>query len=189
MIEIVNEPLQNTGDQTTSMRSSYYADAWNRVHTKEDDLGVHGDAQVHLAVMNDNWGSGNPVEYMNSWYVAYDDHRYLKWDTSVSVSQASYLAASCNDASQSDSPGIVGEFSLSPPDDVQWDADWTPASNVDFYAKWFAAQMTSYESHNLGWFFWSWKTELGDYRWSYKDAVAAGVIPTDLSTVSRSSAC
>ena len=28
-----------------------------------------------------------------------------------------------------------------------------------------------------------WKSELGDYRWSYRDAVAAGVIPTDLDSV------
>lgn len=189
MIELVNEPLQNTGDQTTSMRESYYKDAWDRVHTKEDDLGVTGDAQVHLLAMNDNWGSGNPTEWMNGWYVAYDDHRYLKYDTSVGVSQSAYLSASCNDASQSDSPGIVGEFSLSPPDDVQWTNAWTPSTNTAFYAKWFAAQVSSYEAHNLGWFFWSWKTELGDYRWSYKEAVAAGVIPQDPGSVDRSAAC
>lgn len=189
MIEIVNEPLQNTGDETTSMRTSYYKDAWDRVHSKEDDIGVHGDAQVHLAVMNNDWGSGNPTESMNSWYVAFDDHRYLKWDSRVSVDHASYISASCNDKSQGDSPGIVGEFSLSPPDDVQWNSDWDPNSNKDFYMQWFAAQITSYEEHNLGWFFWSWKTELGDYRWSYQDAVSDGVIPENLGTIDRGSAC
>ncbi|ERS98107.1 endo-beta-1,6-glucanase [Sporothrix schenckii 1099-18] len=188
MIELVNEPLQTQNDQTSSMRNSYYKNAWDRVHTKEDALGVHGNAQVHLAVMNNDWGSGNPTESMNGWYVAYDDHRYLKW-SSVAVDKSAYLQASCNDNSQSDSPGIVGEFSLSPPDNVQWNADWTPSTNTDFYTKWFAAQVTSYEQHNLGWFFWSWKTELGDYRWSYKDAVAAGVIPKDPGSVDRGAAC
>ncbi|EFX04331.1 endoglucanase 2 [Grosmannia clavigera kw1407] len=189
MIELVNEPLQNTGSQTTSMRESYYKDAWDRVHSKEDSLGVTGNGQVHLLVMNDNWGSGNPTEWMNGWYVAYDDHRYLKYDSSVSVSQSAYLSASCNDASQSDSPGIVGEFSLSPPDNVEKTSAWAPSDNKDFYTKWFAAQVSSYEKHNLGWFFWSWKTELGDYRWSYKEAVEAGVIPKDPGSVDRSAAC
>ena len=189
MIEIVNEPLQNIGDDTTSMRTSYYKNAWDRVHSKEDAIGVHGDAQVHLSVMNNNWGSGNPTESMNSWNVAFDDHRYLKWDSRVAVDHDSYIAASCNDQSQGDSPGIVGEFSLSPPDNVQWNDDWKPSTNKAFYTKWFTAQMTTYEQHNLGWFFWSWKTELGDYRWSYQDAVSGGVIPSDLGSIDRSSAC
>ena len=37
--------------------------------------------------------------------------------------------------------------------------------------------MSSYEK-GAGWVFWSWKTELGgDWRWSYKAAVEAGVVP------------
>lgn len=62
---------------------------------------------------------------------------------------------------------IVGEWSLSPPDDVQWSSEWDPSSNVDFYKKWWAAQVMAYEKTE-GWFFWSWKSQLGDYRWSYQ---------------------
>src|SRR4051812_16239942 len=65
-------------------------------------------------------------------------------------------------------PTIVGEFSLSVPDNVQWNGDWHPDSNKDFYNRWFAAQIIRYERDTNGWIFWSWKTQLGDYRWSYQ---------------------
>jgi glucan endo-1,6-beta-glucosidase len=32
----------------------------------------------------------------------------------------------------------------------------------------FAAQVKGYEKTTSGWTFWSWKTTLGDYRWTYK---------------------
>lgn len=32
----------------------------------------------------------------------------------------------------------------------------------------------------MGWVFWSWKTQLSDYRWDFQDAVAAGVVPSGL---------
>jgi hypothetical protein len=65
-------------------------------------------------------------------------------------------------------PTIIGEFSLSVPDNVQWNGDWHPDSNKAFYSQWFAAQIMSYERDTNGWIFWSWKTQLGDYRWSYQ---------------------
>lgn len=55
--------------------------------------------------------------------------------------------------------------------------------------QWFAAQVQSYEQH-LGWVFWNWKSQLGtDYRWSYKAAVDAGVIPTDLGSIAAVNIC
>ncbi|KAJ3142537.1 hypothetical protein HK100_001790 [Physocladia obscura] len=94
--------------------------------------------------------------------------------------QSSYLNASCTDdrGSADGTSTIVGEFSLSVPDDLQFTAAWDPSTQRDFYEDWFAAQLYAYQKQ-LGWIFWSWKTQLGDYRWDYKAAVAAGVIPTD----------
>ncbi len=122
------------------------------------------------------WGSGSPWEFLpSSHYVACDDHRYLKWDPSVPVSHDSYIQTSCRDnRSGPDSPTIVGEFSLSVPDDVAGNDDWEPSKNVDFYKKWFAAQVTAYETKSSGWVFWTWKSELGDYRWSYQGKHSAG---------------
>lgn len=143
-------------------------------------------------MMNELWGSGNPNQDLsNTYFAAYDDHRYIKWDTSVSVSQSSYLSESCHDNRNSDNetPTIVGEFSISVPDNVQWTSGWDPSTQQAFYKQWFAAQVMSYETYTYGWIFWTWKSQLGDYRWSYQDAVAAGVVPTDLDTVYNLGAC
>lgn len=138
--------------------------------------------------MDEMWGSGNPNESIDDlYYAAYDDHRYLKW-ASVEVSKDSYIKTSCSDNLNSNTPTIVGEWSLSVPDDVENNSDWATDSNQDFYKNWFAAQLTGYEKQQ-GWVFWTWKAQLGDYRWSYQDAVAAGVIPTDLNSVFDRGVC
>ncbi|KAL1970318.1 hypothetical protein VTN77DRAFT_5478 [Rasamsonia byssochlamydoides] len=188
MLEIVNEPLQNP-DQVATMRTSYYPNAFSRIRAAEQKLGITANNYLHIQMMNAKWGSGDPTQALtDTYFAAYDDHRYLKWDSSVPVSPQSYLSTSCNDDRGGNWPTIVGEFSLSPPDDVQWTAEWDPGTNQDFYKKWFAAQVMAYEKQQ-GWIFWTWKSQLGDYRWSYQDAVAAGVIPTDLDSVYNMGAC
>jgi glucan endo-1,6-beta-glucosidase len=139
-------------------------------------------------MMNSLWGSGDPTQYLtDNYFAAYDDHRYLKW-SGIPTTQASYLSTSCSDNRGGNWPTIVGEFSLSVPDDVQWTAGWDPSTQQSFYRQWFAAQAMAYE-RQMGWIFWTWKTQLGDYRWGYADAVAAGVIPTDLDSVYSEGAC
>jgi hypothetical protein len=123
--------------------------------------------------MSSKWGSGNPAESLPSGYysAAFDDHRYLKWSPDASdVSHAGYLKVSCGDdrTASGEDPTVVGEFSLSVPDDVQWSDDWKPSdANVAFYKQWFEAQVMAYEK-GAGWAFWTWKAELGDWRWSYR---------------------
>lgn len=134
----------------------------------EQNLGIGQWDQLHIQMMNAKWGSGDPNQALTDlWFAAYDDHRYLKWDGSVAVSKDNYISTSCNDDRGGNWPTIVGEFSLSPPDNVQWTADWAPDTNKDFYKKWFAAQVMAYEKQD-GWIFWTWKSQLGDYRWSYQ---------------------
>lgn len=156
--------------------------------------------------MDTNWGSGDPNEFMKDpYYAAYDDHRYLKY-ADVEPSKESYIQTSCSDNLDSNSPTIVGEWSLSPSEKVEKTEGWQPESNKDFYKKWFAAQVTSYEKQ-LGWIFWTWKAELDDYRWSYKgmflllsaiclqltrwvlDAVEGGVIPKNLDDALDMNVC
>jgi hypothetical protein len=180
------------------------------IRNAESALGVTANSYLHIEPMNGLWGSGDPNQYLtNTYFTAYDDHRYLKYDSSVAVSHSSYLSNSCNANRNSDNetPTIVGEFSLSPPTDVQDNSDWSTSSQTAFYKQWFAAQVTNFESNTEGWVFWSWKTQLGDYRWSYQgmlligknsveqgadirlDAVAAGVIPTNIQDVFNEGAC
>jgi len=192
MLEIVNEPVQNQATVQT-MLSSYYPDSFTTIRGVEADLGVTSNNFLHIQMMNQLWGSGDPTQALTASdkvFAAYDDHRYLKWDTSVAVTKEAYLTNSCTDGRGGDTPTIVGEFSLSVPDDVQFTSTWTPSgsANTKFYIDWFAAQVMNYEQQ-LGWVFWTWKSQLGDYRWSYQDAVAAGVIPTDLDSVYDLNAC
>ncbi|KAF4631752.1 hypothetical protein G7Y89_g6378 [Cudoniella acicularis] len=181
VVGIVNEPVQNSA-QTPGLLSDYYPGAYNAIRAAESALNVAANNYVHVQPMNQLWGSGDPNQNMpNQNFMAYDDHRYLKWDSSVAVTQQAYLQDSCHNNRNSDNetPTIVGEFSLSVPDDVQWTSGWEPNGNKNFYTQWFAAQISSYEANTNGWIFWCWKSQLGDYRWSYQDAVTAGVIPNN----------
>lgn len=170
MVELVNEPLA-WDSAVTSLRSSYYPNAYTAIRSVEDSLSVKSNDRLHVQMMSSLWGSGNPTQYLPSdaSFTAFDDHRYLKWDTSVAVSHDSYVSTSCADDRNADGPSIVGEWSIAVPDDVEQTAGWSPSSQKAFYTKWFAAQVHAYEKSTLGWVFWSWKSELGDdYRWSYQ---------------------
>ena len=120
-------------------------------------------------MMSSLWGSGDPTEFLpDTTNTAYDDHRYLKWDTSVPVDKDSYISESCSDDRVAEDLVIVGEWSLSVPDDVEGTDEWSPSGNVDFYKRWFAAQIQTYERSAGGWVFWTWKASLNDPRWSYR---------------------
>lgn len=110
--------------------------------------------------------------FYNKLWIADNCNRYPKWDSAVQASQGSYLHDSCTNNRARDNlggPTIVTEFSVSPADRVEWQGEFEPNWQKDFYRRWFAAQVGSYERNTAGWVFWSWKTELGgDYRWSYK---------------------
>jgi aryl-phospho-beta-D-glucosidase BglC (GH1 family) len=188
MIEVINEPL-NWNDAVESLRSKFYVDAYNAIRGVEESLGIAPNDQVHIQLMSSHWGSGKPDEFLpGAHFLAFDDHRYLKWDTSIPVNKDAFIAASCGDDRNAETPTIIGEWSLSVPDNVEWTDEWNPNTQQDFYRRWFAAQIQAYE-RSLGWVFWSWKVNLGDYRWSYKDAVAAGVISADLNSVANSQVC
>jgi hypothetical protein len=135
MIGVVNEPVQNP-DQVVTMRSSFYPNAYAAIRSAESALGVTSNNFLHVQFMNTLWNSGDPNQYLtNTYFASYDDHRYLKWDSRVPVSQSSYVQTSCNDNRGGNTPAIVGEFSLSVPDDVQWTDGWHPNSQQAFYKK------------------------------------------------------
>ena len=91
-----------------------------RIRAAESALNITANNELHIQMMSSLWGSGDPTEYLtDNYFAAYDDHRYIKWDTSVTVSQESYISTSCNDDLSGNTPSIVSEWSLSVPDDVQ----------------------------------------------------------------------
>ena len=123
-------------------------------------------------MMSIEWGSGDPKQSLaqnTQFNLAYDDHRYIKYDPSVKVSHDGYLNTSCNDNRGEDTPTVVSEFCLSPAASVESKSDWTSSndSNKAFYQNWFAAQVGAYEK-SQGWVFWAWKQQLQDYRWGYQ---------------------
>ena len=179
MLEVLNEPERNH----PNLVSEFYATAYNKIRESEANLGVSADKQLTVQFMDQSWGAGNPKDAVaGKDGVAYDDHRYLKW-APIEHSQASYLATSCSDTfgAGDNRPVIVGEWSLAVESSVEWAAEWDPTKeeNKAFYTQWWAAQVQAYEKE-LGWVFWSWKTQLGgDWRWGYRAAVEAGVVPKD----------
>nr|XP_036578203.1 endo-beta-1,6-glucanase [Colletotrichum truncatum]KAF6785404.1 endo-beta-1,6-glucanase [Colletotrichum truncatum] len=195
MIELVNEPL-NWNSAVQSLRSTFYKNAYNQqaIRQVEQEIGTRPNDQLHIQMMSSLWGSGNPVEFLDSkYFTAFDDHRYLKWadQNQVPWTHASYISTSCKDNRNGDASGptIVGEWSISPPDAIENTDGWNRDTQKEFYKKWFAAQVYSYERSTAGWVFWTWKSQLGDYRWSYRDAVIAGVIPRDLNGIASSGVC
>lgn len=141
----------------------------------ESNLNVADNDRVHIQMMSELWGSGNPTEFLSdTTFTAFDDHRYLKWDGSVPVSKDSYVSTSCSDDRNAEDPLIIGEWSLSVPDNVEWTDEWNPYNDSDFYSRWFSAQIQTYERSTNGWVFWTWKANVkfgdarGDPRWSYR---------------------
>jgi len=178
MLEIVNEPEQSSNSDTDSMRDVYYPTAFERIRAAEANLSVSTDKALHIQMMNQKWGSGDPTQYLseNDTLRAFDDHRYLKYDSSVGDSPADYLQASCSDDRSGDSPTIVGEFSLGPKTELQDNSDFAANdANKAWYTQWFEAQVQAYEKQE-GWVFWSWRADLNDWRWSYK-----GIFPLHFS--------
>ena len=173
MLELVNEPVQSDNADTQSMRETYYPTAFKRIRAAEASLSVSADKALHVQMMNQKWGAGDPNEYLSDIDIsgaAYDDHRYLKYDPSVGGSPNDYLRASCSDNRGSDGENttIVGEFSLSPNSALQDNGDFAATkAHAAFYTQWFEAQVKAYEKQ-MGWVFWSWRTDLDDWRWSYK---------------------
>lgn len=73
MLEIVNEPVQNQATVQT-MLSSYYPDSFSTIRAAESALGVTSNNFLHIQMMNELWGSGDPNQALTSadTFAAYD---------------------------------------------------------------------------------------------------------------------
>ncbi|GAA5864724.1 hypothetical protein JCM8547_008284 [Rhodosporidiobolus lusitaniae] len=157
-IHVVNEPQQ---DSSTNLTSVYYPGAQKAVRAAEEALGISCDD-----------GSCLSIQYAQ-WIVDEDSH-----------TREGYLKYLCTNTRSTDmAPVIVGEWSLSTIGGGELDV--TSDGALEFFQQFAAAQIWAAEQ-GAGQVFWSWKTELGSSQWGYWDAVQAGFIPEDLSTLNTS---
>ncbi|KAI1175660.1 glycoside hydrolase superfamily [Nemania sp. FL0916] len=196
MLQVLNEPVHsdNYPWQAADMVANFYPGAWNRIRQCEADMGIAVRDKLHIQFMAESWGAGNPSQNLRETRsIFYDDHRYFKWDTTVGGTPEAYIAKACAD-NRGGSDTIVGEWSLAVADDVQYTSafDVRADANKAWYRDFFAAQVHAFERSG-GWVFWSWKVDpiagIEDWRWCYKGAVEAGVIPKNAATVAGMSAC
>ena len=198
MIELVNEPERhfdtqygNQSANDNSLRSIFYPTAVARIRELETNLGIPPAQQLHLQLMGANWGSGDPTTNITDLTnIAYDDHIYVEYTYGVPQTKAGYLNFSCRENGTSYGPTVVGEWSLAVNAQIERTHAWDPSLNVEWYRKWWAAQVMAYEA-GAGWVFWTWKTSgsLNDSRWDYQKAVATGIISTDIDDAYGLGAC
>ncbi|KAG6555097.1 hypothetical protein Mapa_003132 [Marchantia paleacea] len=186
-LQVINEPRPQTPSEKASLVDEFYPTAYDRIRAVEDRLRIPQNRRLHIQMMGTRWGEGNPKQHWGSspYYALYDDHKYLHWDEGVPATRRDYMFHSCFDdvgagVNSQDKPLLVGEWSLSPRDENNFEFDITRSDAVKWYGDWFAAQLKDYEKQR-GWIFWSWKTNWlngrFDFRWGYQQAVEAGVIP------------
>ncbi|GAA6059000.1 hypothetical protein JCM10212_001710 [Sporobolomyces blumeae] len=192
MMQVLNEPLQGA---PSDLVSKFYPGAQKAIRDVELDLGVNClgvfPGCLTIQFMDTNWGSGDPTEHLHlkDWdHLAYDDHSYAQWMVhGENRTREGYLEYVCTNTRPTDMSGpvITGEWSISTMGGGELDPSSDGADK--FFREFAAAAMISAEK-GAGWVFWSWKTELGDSSeplWGYYDAVQAGYIPKDLSTLDR----
>lgn len=78
MLEVMNEPVHTWEfpSMASSLISNYYPNAWKRIRAAEDRKNIGANDRVHIQMMNEKWGSGNPKQNLpDEWFAAYDDHR------------------------------------------------------------------------------------------------------------------
>jgi len=165
-----------------SMIQKYYPTAFSRILAVESRFGVPAAKRLHIQMMSEKWGSGNPnaniPDLTNAFY---DDHHCVKWTPGVTVSRDRYMRHLCTDSSSGNWPVITGEWSLSVADSAEWNSEFAldRADAVEWYRKWWTVQFLGYEKID-GWVYWTWKVNWiagrNDWRWGYKQGVGAGVI-------------
>ncbi|KAI6084141.1 glycoside hydrolase family 5 protein [Hypoxylon rubiginosum] len=193
-LQVMNEPVHASdySSLAADMIANFYPGAWNRIRDREDKLGVSSSDRLHIQMMGKAWGSGDPSSHLpDTTSALYDDHRYYKWDTSVTTTQDGYISAVCQD-NRGGSDIIVGEWSIAVADAVASSDEFQIGDQAAWYGKYWAAQAQTFEKSG-GWVFWTWKCNwiggVNDWRWCYQSAVAAGVIPRDAASAASISPC
>ncbi|KAH7311607.1 glycoside hydrolase superfamily [Stachybotrys elegans] len=191
MLQVLNEPVRTAAfrDKAADMIENFYPQAYQRITDMEESLSVAKADRLHIQFMGTSWGAGNPREYLPSTEMAFfDAHRYLSFDNSITpMNKNGYITTACQDHMGQDV--VVGEWSLSVNSTLRNTAEFRYQGQETWYRAYWAAQAEAFERSD-GWLFWSWKCDgTEDWRWCYKSAVRAGVIPNDASLAASLSPC
>ncbi|KAF7551354.1 hypothetical protein G7Z17_g5040 [Cylindrodendrum hubeiense] len=190
MLQVLNEPVHVAAwkEEAADMIKTFYPAAYERIQDMENDLEIADADRLHIQFMGTSWGSGNPRTYLPSLNnTFFDAHRYLSFDKRITMSKAGYIKTACADDMGRNV--VVGEWSLSVNSTLKNTDEFKIEGQKTWYTSYWAAQAQSFERSN-GWIFWSWKCDgRDDWRWCYKSAVAAGVIPKDAGTADSLSPC
>jgi hypothetical protein len=118
----------------------------------------------------------------------FDAHRYLSFDNRITpMNKKGYITTACKDNMGQNV--VVGEWSLSVNSTLKNTDEFRYQGQETWYRAYWAAQAQAFERSD-GWIFWSWKCDgTEDWRWCYKSAVKAGVIPEDASMAKKLSPC
>ncbi|KAH7163464.1 glycoside hydrolase superfamily [Dactylonectria estremocensis] len=190
VLQVLNEPVHVAAwmDDAADMIENFYPAAYNRIQDMETSLEIADGDRLHIQFMGTSWGSGNPRTYLPSLNnTFFDAHRYLSFDKRITMTKAGYIETACNDDMGRNV--VVGEWSLSVNSTLKNTDEFKIDGQKTWYTSYWAAQAQSFERSN-GWIFWSWKCDgTDDWRWCYKSAVAAGVIPENAGTADSLSPC
>ncbi|KPM38233.1 Glucan endo-1,6-beta-glucosidase B [Neonectria ditissima] len=201
MLQVLNEPV-HTGPwkaEAADMIETFYPGAYQRIRDAESKLGIAKADLLHIQYMENTqgkaWGSGDPrTNLTNTNYTYYDAHRYYSFDKTVPNTKKGYINAACSDNVGANNL-LVGEWSLSVNSSVRTSEEFeihNRPDQIEWYSQYWAAQAQAFERAG-GWVFWAWKCNwingIDEWRWCYKSAVAAGVIPRDAGTANSTSPC
>eukprot|EP01012_Entosiphon_sulcatum_P041533 TRINITY_DN55384_c0_g1_i1.p1 TRINITY_DN55384_c0_g1~~TRINITY_DN55384_c0_g1_i1.p1 ORF type:complete len:498 (-),score=87.74 TRINITY_DN55384_c0_g1_i1:44-1516(-) len=193
-IEVVNEPRWDTN---LTVLKDFYVRAYNTVRTYTQDWYV----VLHDSFRYDAWSGFMPKSQGYS-KVMLDRHIYESFNADdLNRTETGHLQVACAKYNVvkymqcNELPTFVGEWSLATFDCDQWIRGFgqppmfpsycpRPPVNQTFVQQYATRQLSAWERSGNGWSFWAWKTEAAPL-WSYKQAVASGYVPSDVSQLDQ----
>lgn len=70
---------------------------------------------------------------------------------------------------------LVGEWSLGA--SGQRTSDWSQNQRAHFFGEFARMQLQAWETHTIGWFYWSYKTSYSNSTWNFRDMCEGGWLP------------
>merc|ERR1719419_780563 len=145
---------------------AFYQKAYETIRTKNQDA---------LVVISSTF---NPSTYPFPNFVntIEDTHIYfgmtisrLSMDQKENLRQASMALGGVN------WQVLVGEWSLGPHNPKH--DEWNISRRDKFLASFAKMQLQAWETHSIGWFYWSYKTRYPSSTWNFRDMCEGGLLP------------
>mmetsp|Transcript_2742 Transcript_2742/g.8179 ORF Transcript_2742/g.8179 Transcript_2742/m.8179 type:complete len:825 (+) Transcript_2742:139-2613(+) len=161
---VANE-VASTADSKETM--AFYQQAYNIIRRKNEDALI-----VFFATFNPS-----TYPFTNFRNVAQDVHIYfgMGFGGPPTVDQQHNLGKAQRAVSGFHWPVLVGEWSLGGSGHPKLPPG--PAQMEHFLVRFARMQLQAYETHCLGWFYWSYKTMYPNSTWNFRDMCKAGWLP------------